>query len=352
MWERTLQDLIKGLRANKKDESKFIAQAVDEIRQEVRSKDMDLKAAAILKLTYVSTCSTGFEYRVQPCLKLDMMGYDMNWASFHVVEVMSSPRVHLKTVGYLAATQSFSPDTDVLMLTTNLLKKVSFARSRLWRSSIAIQDLTSAAPADVAVALNGMSHVTTTDLARDLSRDLISQLNHSRAHVRKRAVIAMYKVFTEYPEAIPAGMPRFGEKLEDPDPGVVAATVNVLCEIARKDPPQYLTLAPRLFHLLTTSTNNWMLIKIIKLVRAPVLARGFASQTFTLVWRALPLRAAAGEEAAATHIRTHCHHLCYLAAIRMRTHMHNRRNASRVCWERPRNDMCDEACCVSPRPRP
>jgi AP-3 complex subunit delta-1 len=54
MWERTLQDLIRGLRANKKDEATFIAQAVDEIRKEVRSKDMDLKAAALLKLTYVS----------------------------------------------------------------------------------------------------------------------------------------------------------------------------------------------------------------------------------------------------------------------------------------------------------
>jgi hypothetical protein len=48
----------------------------------------------------------------------------MSWASFHVVEVMSSPRVHLKSVGYLAAVQSFEQDTDVLMLTTNLLKKV------------------------------------------------------------------------------------------------------------------------------------------------------------------------------------------------------------------------------------
>lgn len=53
MWERTLQDLIRGLRANKKDEAKFIAQAVDEIRNEVKSKDMDLKAGAVLKLTYV-----------------------------------------------------------------------------------------------------------------------------------------------------------------------------------------------------------------------------------------------------------------------------------------------------------
>jgi AP-3 complex subunit delta-1 len=53
MWERTLQDLIRGLRSNKKDESKFIAQAVDEIRQEIKSKDMELKAGAVLKLTYV-----------------------------------------------------------------------------------------------------------------------------------------------------------------------------------------------------------------------------------------------------------------------------------------------------------
>lgn len=57
-------------------------------------------------------------------LQLDMLGYDMSWASFHVVEVMSSSKVHLKSIGYLAAAQSFEQDTDVLMLTTNLLKKV------------------------------------------------------------------------------------------------------------------------------------------------------------------------------------------------------------------------------------
>lgn len=59
MWERTLKDLIRGLRANKKDESKFIEQAVDEIRQEIKSKDMELKAAAVLKLTYVRLTSPG-----------------------------------------------------------------------------------------------------------------------------------------------------------------------------------------------------------------------------------------------------------------------------------------------------
>jgi len=62
-----------------------------------------------------------------------MLGYDMSWASFHVVEVMSSPKVHLKSVGYLAAAQSFEQDTDVLMLTTNLLKKVGHFSFHLLR---------------------------------------------------------------------------------------------------------------------------------------------------------------------------------------------------------------------------
>lgn len=53
MWERTLQDLIRGLRANKNDEAKFIAQANEEIRREIKGKDMELKAGAVMKLTYV-----------------------------------------------------------------------------------------------------------------------------------------------------------------------------------------------------------------------------------------------------------------------------------------------------------
>lgn len=131
MWERTLQDLIRGLRANKKDESRFISQAIAEIRQEVKSKDMELKAAAVLKLTYVSLLYSSVTSAVNSLTwleQLDMMGYDMSWVSFHVVEVMSSPRLHLKSVGYLAAIQSFQQDTDVLMLTTNLLKKVGRQR--------------------------------------------------------------------------------------------------------------------------------------------------------------------------------------------------------------------------------
>ena len=42
--------------------------------------------------------------------------------------------------------------------------------------------------------------------------------------------------------------------------------MNVICELARKNPKNYLSLAPLFFKLMTSSTNNWVLIKIIKLV--------------------------------------------------------------------------------------
>ena len=55
---------------------------------------------------------------------LEMFGHDMSWASFNVLEVMSSSKYPQKRVGYLSAVQSFRADTEVLMLAENLLKKV------------------------------------------------------------------------------------------------------------------------------------------------------------------------------------------------------------------------------------
>jgi len=65
MFERTLQDLIRGLRAQKASsraqEDAFLAEAMGEIRDELRGKDMALKAEAVLKMCYVSKVRTGRE---------------------------------------------------------------------------------------------------------------------------------------------------------------------------------------------------------------------------------------------------------------------------------------------------
>jgi AP-3 complex subunit delta-1 len=70
--------------------------------------------------------------------------------------------------------------------------------------------------------LDGLANIVTPDLARDLSKDLYAILNHSRANVRKRAVLVLYKLFLRFPETLEQNFVRLKEKLEDPDPGAVS----------------------------------------------------------------------------------------------------------------------------------
>uniref|UniRef100_A0A8D2NXY1 AP-3 complex subunit delta-1 n=1 Tax=Zosterops lateralis melanops TaxID=1220523 RepID=A0A8D2NXY1_ZOSLA len=215
--------------------AKYISQCIDEIKQELKQDNIAVKANAVCKLTY-----------------LQMLGYDISWAAFNIIEVMSASKFTFKRIGYLAASQCFHEGTDVIMLTTNQIRK----------------DLSSPNQYDTGVALTGLSCFVTPDLARDLANDIMTLMSHTKPYIRKKAVLIMYKVFLKYPESLRPAFPRLKEKLEDPDPGVQSAAVNVICELARRNPKNYLSLAPLFFKLMTSSTNNWVLIKIIKLFGA------------------------------------------------------------------------------------
>ncbi|KFV44682.1 AP-3 complex subunit delta-1, partial [Gavia stellata] len=227
-------------------QAKYISQCIDEIKQELKQDNIAVKANAVCKLTY-----------------LQMLGYDISWAAFNIIEVMSASKFTFKRIGYLAASQCFHEGTDVIMLTTNQIRK----------------DLSSPNQYDTGVALTGLSCFVTPDLARDLANDIMTLMSHTKPYIRKKAVLIMYKVFLKYPESLRPAFPRLKEKLEDPDPGVQSAAVNVICELARRNPKNYLSLAPLFFKLMTSSTNNWVLIKIIKLASILDLCLQFGALT-------------------------------------------------------------------------
>ncbi|KAL8646390.1 MAG: hypothetical protein Q9210_006170, partial [Variospora velana] len=216
-----------------------------------------LKATALLKLIY-----------------LEMFGHDMSWASFHVLEVMSSPKYLQKRVGYLGAVQSFRPDTEVLMLATNLLKK----------------DITSPSVPTIALPLVTLPHMITPSLALSLLADLLPRLSHSHPNVRKKTIVTLYRLALVYPETLRPAWPKIKDLLmnENEDPSVVAAVINVVCELGWRRPRDFLPLAPRLFELLVEGGNNWMAIKIIKLFATltplePRLTRKLMSPLATLI---------------------------------------------------------------------
>ncbi|PWY64242.1 Adaptor protein complex AP-3 delta subunit [Aspergillus heteromorphus CBS 117.55] len=234
MFEKSLYDLIKGLRNHKGAEEEYIQDSLRECKAEIRSQDMDKKATALLKLIY-----------------LEMFGYDMSWASFHVLEVMSSAKYLQKRAGYLGAVQSFRPDTEVLMLATNLLKK----------------DLISPSIPNMSLPLITLPNITTTSLAMSLLPDVLSRISHTHAVVRKKAIVCLYRLTLAYPDALKLAWPKISERLMDDgeDTSVTTAVLNVVCELGWRRPHDFLPLAPRFFELLVEGGNNWMAIKIIKL---------------------------------------------------------------------------------------
>eukprot|EP00629_Pelagomonadales_sp_RCC1024_P017098 CAMPEP_0119271636 /NCGR_PEP_ID=MMETSP1329-20130426/8147_1 /TAXON_ID=114041 /ORGANISM="Genus nov. species nov., Strain RCC1024" /LENGTH=615 /DNA_ID=CAMNT_0007271687 /DNA_START=221 /DNA_END=2065 /DNA_ORIENTATION=- len=255
MFEKSLQDLVKGIRAHKRDPATFISQAISECKQELKAVDAYVKAQAVRKLTY-----------------LQMMGYDVSWASFAIVETMSQARFAHKRIGYLAACQCFSESTDVVLLTTNLLKK----------------EFQSTSQYEVGLAVNCLANIVTKDLARDLLQDSVLLMSHSKPYVRKKAVSAMFKLFVRYPQGLRLTFDKLKDRLGDGEPAVTSCAVNVVCELANQNPNNYLAMAPQFFRLLTTSSNNWMLIKVVKLMgalvpREPRLARKLLEPLATII---------------------------------------------------------------------
>lgn len=237
MFEKTLTDIVKGIRASKRDTALFISQCIADIKQEINSTDLYVKANALNKLTF-----------------LQSMGYGMSWASFASIEVMSSPRFAHKRIGYLAACQGFNQNTDVILLTTNLLQKEL-------RGAIGGVGLYEAG-----LAINCISNIVTEDLARDVLPEVTNLTRHPHPYLRKKAILCLFKMFMKYPQGLRLTFDNIQQCLEDADPSVVSCAVNVVTELSDKNPKNYLHLAPAFFQLLTQSQNNWMLIKVVKLL--------------------------------------------------------------------------------------
>jgi len=241
VFETTLHDLVTGIRSHKRDTALYISQNIAKIKIELQSSDFFTKSNALQKLTF-----------------LQMMGYSMSYAAFAAVEVMSSPRFALKRIGYLAACQGLDqPEhSPVVLLTTNLLKKEM--RGATVGSGENVYH--------AGLAVNCLSNIATEDLGRELLPDLLHLLKHPSPYVRKKALLCLYKIFLKYPQGLRLSFDQIKFCLEDSHPSVVSCAVNVITELSDKNPKNYLPLAPSFFKLLTSSANNWMLIKVVKLL--------------------------------------------------------------------------------------
>lgn len=236
--QNSLAAVVRNLRsAPGGTEEEAMEKYIADTKNEINNADPRVKITAIQKATY-----------------FHMLGYSSQYANFRVVEMMASPVFQQKRVAYLAACLTFTEETDVIPLMTASLKR----------------DLGSSNQYEVGLALYCIASICTSDMAQDVVADVVNLLSHPRSYVRKKATLSLYRIFLSYPESLRLTYGKLKEKLEDnsersdTDPAVRGAVVCVLCELARRNPANFLGLAVPFYSLLSSVHSNWTLIKIVK----------------------------------------------------------------------------------------
>lgn len=157
-----------------------------ELIREVRQcKSASAERAVIAKeLANIRTAikdKNQLEYRHRNVAKLmycDMLGYPTHFGQMEVLKLLASKPFVEKRLGYLALMQLLDENTEVLMLATQSLK----------------QDMCHENPFIVGLALCAMGNIASTDISRDLARELEKLLKHSNPYIRKK----VSDVFCDY----------------------------------------------------------------------------------------------------------------------------------------------------------
>ena len=122
-------------------------------------------------------------------------------------------------------------------------------------------------PLTVSISLNCLSRVCSEELAAMLYKELLPLYNASKTLIRRKVCIVTYKMFLHYPDGIPELLPYLSDRLKDSKTGVQISAVTSIHEISRLNPRLFLVTIPSLFELFSQTKSNWLIIKLIKLVR-------------------------------------------------------------------------------------
>lgn len=200
-----LRDLIKAVRACKTaaEERAVVAQESAEIRESFRDETYRFRHRSVAKLLFIQ-----------------MMGYPTNFGQVECLKLIASSNYTEKRVGYLGLTQLLNEKDDVLMMVTNSMQI----------------DMNSANIQISGMALVALANIGTSDMCRDLSKDVCKLMSHTNSYIRKRAVIAGARIVRKCTDSIEEIQVEVPKALEDRSHVVVMNGVNLLLEIIKLSP--------------------------------------------------------------------------------------------------------------------
>ena len=126
-----------------------------------------------------------------------MEDYDIRWANFEILGLMSSQSFIAKHLAYTTASLTFESSSDCIMMTTNLFKK----------------ELKNPSYIECSVMLSCLTNICTKEIAVEIIDLVMGLVNHTKPVIRKKSAALIGRMFTVAPELIPNNLEKILAKI-------------------------------------------------------------------------------------------------------------------------------------------
>jgi len=202
LQNQKLRDLIRAVRSSKTaaDERAVISKECAAIRTSLKEGNDFLRARNVAKLMYIH-----------------MLGYPTQFGQMECINLITSEKYGEKRVGYLGLMVLLDEKQEVITLIENHLKK----------------DLQDANQYVQGLALATVANISSEDMSRGLSSEILNLLNSSNPYIRKKAALCALRIIrkVQTADAVDMFMEFFaGNLLNERNHGVLVASIALAVE--------------------------------------------------------------------------------------------------------------------------
>lgn len=150
---------------------------------------------------------------------MHMLGYPTSFIHMTCVNLLASNKFSDKRIAYVALCVLMDERSEILLLTSHTIKK----------------DLESMNQYIVAIALNAIGEVCTSDMCRDSAPEVVKLLSHSNPFIKKKAALAASKIIRKCPELLESFADKLATLLEDKNHGVLLCGLSLTIQVFKMD---------------------------------------------------------------------------------------------------------------------
>ncbi|CEM22902.1 unnamed protein product [Vitrella brassicaformis CCMP3155] len=179
------------------------------------------------------------EYLVR-ALYVEMLGHDASFAYIKAINLTNDRNLICKKMGYLACNLCLHRDHELMLLLINTIQR----------------DLSSANHLEVCSALTCISRLVNHEMIPAIFPQILKLMSHTNEAVRKKACMALHKLYKLQPDVIQEARDHIRRALCDPDPSVMGSSLHLIHDLAKTNPGSCKDLVPSLVSILKQVTEH------------------------------------------------------------------------------------------------